>query len=72
MNGQGGSALQRCKTCGKEYTSVQAMTYSEYGYCSWDCLMKKKTHTGNQNNNARSNRRNNGQRAYAGSRSKWA
>lgn len=48
------------------------MTYSEYGYCSWDCLMKKKTHTGNQNNNFRANRKNNGQRAYAGSRSKWA
>ncbi len=60
--------MERCKTCGKEYTSNQTMTYSVYGYCSWDCLMNKSNRYNNQN---RSNRRNNGPRTETRHRSKW-
>jgi len=51
--------LQRCKTCGREYTVTQTMTYSVYGYCSWDCLMNKKTRSNPQ---PKANRRNGGPR----------
>jgi hypothetical protein len=62
--------LERCKTCGKEYMSNQTMTYSVYGYCSWDCLMNKKSRSNNPNRN---NRRQNNQRTENGQqRSKWA
>jgi hypothetical protein len=73
--------LERCKTCGKEYTPVRTMTYSEYGYCSWDCLMNKKNRPGNHSghnthnnhyNQNRTNRKQNNQRNEAGTRSKWA
>jgi hypothetical protein len=68
--GQGGNVLERCKTCGKEYTANQTMTYSVYGYCSWDCLMNKNNRYNNSN---RPNRRNNnGQRNEGAPRSKWA
>ncbi|MGD9819051.1 MAG: hypothetical protein AB7V04_10175 [Desulfomonilaceae bacterium] len=60
--------MQRCKTCGREYTVVQTMTYSSYGYCSWECLMNKKTKGPSQN---RSNRKS-GQRNSYNSRTKWA
>lgn len=61
----------KCKTCGREYTAVQTMTYSEYGYCSWDCLMKKRTQPVNNYRN-KSNRRNNGHRSHSGQRAtKW-
>lgn len=64
--------MDRCKTCGKEYTANQTMTYSVYGYCSWDCLMNK-SHRNHNSNSARPNRRNNsGQRNEGGHRSKWA
>jgi hypothetical protein len=62
--------LERCKTCGKEYVSNQTMTYSVYGYCSWDCLMNKKTRNNTPNRHNR--RQNNNQRADSGHRSKWA
>ena len=40
--GQGGNILERCKTCGKEcHHENQTMTYSVYGYCSWDCLSRE-------------------------------
>ncbi|AFM23982.1 hypothetical protein Desti_1269 [Desulfomonile tiedjei DSM 6799] len=68
VRSQGGNALERCKTCGKEYTANQTMTYSVYGYCSWECLMNKNTKRGNSN---RPNRKNSGVREV-GSRSKWA
>lgn len=61
--------MERCKTCGKEYTATPTMTYSEYGYCSWDCLMNKKSRYNQPN---RMNRRNNGHRNYSGQRAKWA
>jgi hypothetical protein len=61
--------LERCKTCGRTYTPNQTMTYSVYGYCSWDCLMNKKARTGQQN---RVNRKNNGHKNPAGQRVKWA
>lgn len=60
------------------------MTYSEYGYCSWDCLMNKKTRSGNHNTHSthnshnnhyghnRTNRKQNNQRSEAAPRSKWA
>lgn len=66
--GQGGNILERCKTCGKEYTAIQTMTYSVYGYCSWDCLMNKSSR---YNNPHRPNRRNNGPRPETRHRSKW-
>jgi len=50
--------------------SNQTMTYSVYGYCSWDCLMNKKSRSNNPNRN---NRRQNNQRTENGQqRSKWA
>ncbi len=55
----GGNILAKCKTCGREYTAVQTMTYSVYGYCSWDCLMKKKSHHPNHNRSQRRNSRRN-------------
>jgi hypothetical protein len=76
--------LERCKTCGREYTPVRTMTYSEYGYCSWECLMNKKNrttnHSGHNTHNShnsnysqsRTNRKQNNQRNEAGTRSKWA
>lgn len=79
--------MERCKTCGKEYTLVRTMTYSEYGYCSWDCLMNKKSRSNNHNthnthnahngqnshyNHNRTNRKQNNQRNEVGTRSKWA
>jgi hypothetical protein len=71
--------LERCKTCGREYTPVRTMTYSEYGYCSWDCLMNKKnrssnhnTHNTHNNNHNRTNRKQNSQRNEGATRSKWA
>jgi hypothetical protein len=73
--------LERCKTCGREFTAVRTMTYSEYGYCSWDCLMNKKNRYNNRSQNSnqgqaqhnnRTNRRSNGQRNEAAPRSKWA
>jgi len=45
------------------------MTYAVYGYCSWDCLMKKNTRGANQN---RQNRKNNVHRNENGNRTKWA
>jgi hypothetical protein len=62
---------------------VRTMTYSEYGYCSWDCLMNKKSrsnnynshnnsHNNNQSNHNRSNRKQGSQRNDTGTRSKWA
>ena len=69
--GQGGNVLERCKTCGKEYTANQTMTYSVYGYCSWDCLMNKKSRN-NAPNNRQNRRQNNQQRSDGGHRSKWA
>ncbi len=64
--------LERCKTCGKSYTPNQTMTYSVYGYCSWECLMNKKVRVNNQNrgNNNNSNKRNNAHRSYSGQRAK--
>ena len=59
--------LQRCKTCGREYNIMQTMTYSAYGYCSWDCLMKKKSHQGSAH---KLNRRTNGLRSASWNRSK--
>ncbi len=59
--------LQRCKTCGREYNIMQTMTYSAYGYCSWDCLMKKKSH---QRGPQKLNRRTNGFRNASWNRSK--
>jgi hypothetical protein len=35
--------MGRCKACGREYNALHTMTYSAYGYCSWECLMKEKT-----------------------------
>lgn len=61
--------MQRCKTCGREYSALQTMTYSEYGYCSWDCLMNKRSQQSNRN---KVNRRNNAQKHYSGHRAKWA
>jgi hypothetical protein len=61
--------LERCKTCGKEYTANQTMTYSVYGYCSWDCLMNKKTRYNGPNK--QNNRRNHNNRNEGGHRSKW-
>jgi len=61
--------LQRCKTCGREYTATQTMTYSVYGYCSWDCLMNNKKR---QNNQPRVNRKQGGMRNESSHRSKWA
>jgi hypothetical protein len=74
---KGARVLERCKTCGKEYVKSPTMTYSEYGYCSWDCLMNKKSrynnnNSHNNNNQNRPNRKNNGQRNYSGQRAKWA
>lgn len=56
--------LAKCKTCGKEFSTNQVMTYSVYGYCSWDCLMNQGV---KRNNNStrdyKDNRRkNNGHR----------
>ena len=34
--------MERCKTCGREFSANQTMTYSVYGYCSWECLMNKR------------------------------
>ncbi|MFH1116332.1 MAG: hypothetical protein V1792_20660 [Pseudomonadota bacterium] len=67
---KGGAVLERCKTCGKEYAASPTMTYSEYGYCSWDCLMNKKNRYNNQSKPPRKN--NNGHRNFAGQRAKWA
>ena len=73
--------MERCKTCGREYTPVRTMTYSEYGYCSWDCLMNKRSRSNNHstnnnhnshNNHNRTNRKNNNQNRDTGTRSKWA
>lgn len=63
------AVLDRCKTCGKEFVSNQTMTYSVYGYCSWDCLMNKKS---KPHNHTRNNRKNNNQRNESGHRSRWA
>jgi hypothetical protein len=35
--------MARCKSCGREFHSVKTMTYSAYGFCSWDCLMRDRT-----------------------------
>lgn len=43
------------------------MTYSAYGYCSWDCLMNVKKTRNNQN---RVNRKNNGYKSASGQRSR--
>ena len=64
--------MQRCKTCGREFTANQVMTYSVYGYCSWDCLMKKKSRVEGPNRQNRRNNGNNGQRSEYGQRAKWA
>lgn len=61
------SGLARCKTCGRQYNIVQAMTYSAYGYCSWDCLMK---HSRGSNNRNRDNRKSGGHRTQAGYRTR--
>lgn len=68
--------MQRCKTCGREFTTNQTMTYSVYGYCSWDCLMNKKARGNNQNQNQNQNRNNrknhNSNRTEPGHRARWA
>ncbi|MFH0821307.1 MAG: hypothetical protein V2B18_01040 [Pseudomonadota bacterium] len=68
--------MGKCKSCGRDYNPVQAMTYSAYGYCSWDCLMKSRNgnqgQTNNNNNGNRSNRKNHGNRAGSTNyRSRW-
>lgn len=60
-------ALDRCKTCGRQYNVVQTMTYSAYGYCSWECLMNHTKNSGGQN---KVQRRLNGHRNTAGHRSR--
>ncbi len=66
---QEGRVVERCKTCGKEFVPNQVMTYSVYGFCSWECLMKR----GNQrNNHGKDNRKHNGNRNSNGQRSRWA
>lgn len=65
--------LERCKTCGKEYTTNQVMTYSVYGFCSWDCLMNKKPYQHNNHNNRdRDGRRDTRQRNGGWRRSRYA
>ncbi len=66
---QEGRVVERCKTCGKEFVPNQVMTYSVYGYCSWDCLMKRGSH---RNNQGKDTRKQNGNRSYNGQRSRWA
>jgi hypothetical protein len=49
------------------------MTYSVYGYCSWDCLMNKRSrYNGPAKQNNRRNNNNNNNRNEGGHRSKWA
>jgi DNA-directed RNA polymerase subunit RPC12/RpoP len=62
------TALEKCRNCGRQFNRVQAMTYSAYGYCSWDCLMNHRK-GGNQ---AKGNGRKGQNRAVAGNRSRWA
>jgi DNA-directed RNA polymerase subunit RPC12/RpoP len=51
--------LEKCKNCGRQFNSMRDMTYSAYGYCSWECLMNSRTNRGNQssNNHNRTNKR---------------
>ena len=69
ITAQEGRVLERCKTCGKEFVANQVMTYSVYGFCSWDCLMKRGSH---RTNNGKDNRKQNGNRNSNGQRSRWA
>lgn len=51
------------------FNSIHTMTYSAYGYCSWECLMNHKKRYTSPN---RVSRKGYGNRQSYGHRSKWA